>query len=337
MIISISANISGRDQQRLDSELDRLGIGFNIVQTRRESYYVCIPKGSFDIRLIGNLEGIIDVHRITDPYKLASRQWKKEGSRIDLGAGAVISEDSFSLIAGPCSLESEQQIDIISDFLVEQGVRMMRGGVFKPRSSPYAFRGLGIEGLKTFHAICKPKGLKIVTEVMQVSEIEKMLPYVDMFQVGARNSQNFDLLDALGRVDVPVLLKRGVAGTIEELLQSAEYIFSKGNERIVLCERGIRTYEHAYRNTFDINAISLLKEKSHLPVIADPSHGIGIRKHVPNIALASMAAGADGAMIELHHEPEKAYSDGQQTLNFEEFGRLVTNLGVLGKLRSEFV
>src|SRR5690606_1838743 len=187
------------------------------------------------------------------------------------------------------------QIDTISDFLVQQGIKIMRGGVYKPRSSPYAFRGLGIDGLKIFHSICKSKGLKIITEVMQVSEIEPMLPYVDILQVGARNSQNFNLLDALGKLDKPVLLKRGISGSIEELLQSAEYIFSKGNEKILLCERGIRTIENAYRNTFDINAISILKEKSHLPVIADTFHGIGIRKHVPNITYAATAAGADGA------------------------------------------
>jgi 3-deoxy-7-phosphoheptulonate synthase len=226
-------------------------------------------------------------------------------------------------MAGPCSVESEAQIETIADYLLEKGVHIMRGGVFKPRSSPYAFRGLGIEGLRPFKEICTARGIKVISEVMQVAEIEQMAPYVDIFQVGARNSQNFNLLDALGAVDKPVLLKRGISGTIEELLQSAEYIFCKGNEKIMLCERGIRTFEHAYRNTFDINAISILKEKSHLPVIADPSHGIGIRKHVPHIAMAAMAAGADGAIIEIHHEPECAYSDGQQTLNFEEFDHLL--------------
>ena len=205
----------------------------------------------------------------------------------------------------------------------------MRGGVYKPRSSPYAFRGLGIEGLKTFHRICKANGIKIITEVMQVSQIEEMVDYVDIFQVGARNTQNFNLLDALGKVDKPVLIKRGISGSIDELLQSAEYVFAAGNEKLMLCERGIRTFETAYRNTFDINAIPILKEKSHLPVIADSSHGIGIRKHVAKVTLASMIAGADGAIVEMHYEPEKAFSDGQQTLNFEEFDGLVKKMNEL--------
>lgn len=313
----------------MEARLAILKIGFTAVTTQRRRYYVCITKETFDIRAIGNMAGVLDVHRVNDAYKLVSNQWKTERSAIDLGHGTVVSDKDFSLMAGPCSIESEEQIETISDFLVANGVRIMRGGVFKPRSSPYAFRGVGMEGLRLFHGICQAKGLKIVTEVMQVAEIEQMAPYVNMFQVGARNSQNFNLLDALGAIDVPVLLKRGVSGTIEELLQSAEYIFSKGNEKIMLCERGIRTFENAYRNTFDVNAISILKEKSHLPVIADPSHGIGLRKHVPNIALAALAAGADGAIVEVHHEPEKAFSDGQQTLNFEEFGRLKKNIDAL--------
>jgi 3-deoxy-7-phosphoheptulonate synthase len=199
----------------------------------------------------------------------------------------------------------------------------MRGGVFKPRSSPYAFRGLGIEGLKMFHAKCKQAGIKIISEVMQVSQIAEMVDYIDVFQVGARNSQNFNLLDELGKVDKPVLLKRGISGTLEELLYSAEYIFSAGNEKIILCERGIRTYETYYRNTFDINAIPTLKEKTHLPVIADPSHGIGVREHVPAIAVAAVAAGADGLIYEIHPSPEEAISDAQQTLNFDESSNLI--------------
>jgi 3-deoxy-7-phosphoheptulonate synthase len=232
-------------------------------------------------------------------------------------------------MAGPCSIESEQQVERIVAELVKNNVKIMRGGVFKPRSSPYAFRGLGIDGLKMFYKHCKNNRIKIVTEVMQVSQIEEMHDYVDIFQVGARNTQNFNLLDALGGIDKAVLLKRGISGSIDELLQSAEYIFSAGNEKLMLCERGIRTFETAYRNTFDINAIPILKEKSHLPVIADPSHGIGIRKHVEKITLAALMAGADGAIVEMHYEPEKAYSDGQQNLNFEEFRKLIAKINAL--------
>jgi 3-deoxy-7-phosphoheptulonate synthase len=212
------------------------------------------------------------------------------------------------------------------DHLVQNGIKIMRGGVFKPRSSPYAFRGMGMEGLKMFNRICRQNGIKIITEVMQVSQIAEMYDYIDIYQVGARNSQNFNLLDELGKVDKPVLLKRGMSGTIDELLQSAEYVFSNGNEKLLLCERGIRTYETAYRNTFDINAIAVLKEKSHLPVIADPSHGIGVRDFVPAIALAAAVAGADGVIYEVHEKPEEAASDGQQTLNFIESKELVDNL-----------
>jgi 3-deoxy-7-phosphoheptulonate synthase len=202
----------------------------------------------------------------------------------------------------------------------------MRGGVFKPRSSPYAFRGMGVEGLKMWHTLARNAGIKIITEVMQVSQIAEMYDYVDIFQVGARNTQNFNLLDELGRVDKPVMIKRGISGTLEELLYSAEYVFAAGNEKLLLCERGIRTYEKASRNTMDVNAIPILKEKSHLPVVADPSHGIGIRDFVEPVALACVMAGADGIIYETHQKPEEAASDGQQTLDFQESARLIRRM-----------
>jgi len=211
----------------------------------------------------------------------------------------------------------------------------MRGGVYKPRSSPYSFRGLGQEGLQLWHSIASKYGIKIITEVMMVKQIEAMADYVDIFQVGARNAQNFNLLDALGEVDKPVLLKRSMSGTLDELLHSAEYIFSNGNERIMLCERGIRTYETAYRNTMDINAIAMLKQKTHLPVIADPSHGIGVRRFVEPIALASVMAGADGIIAEVHQTPEKAFSDAQQTLSFQEAEQLYERLRKAYRFREE--
>jgi 3-deoxy-7-phosphoheptulonate synthase len=206
----------------------------------------------------------------------------------------------------------------------------MRGGVFKPRTSPYSFRGLGLDGLKMFSRIARQNGVRVITEVLEISQIEEMYDYVDIYQVGARNTQNFNLLHALGSVDKPVLIKRGMSGTIEELLQSAEYIFSSGNEDLLLCERGIRTVETSYRNTLDLNSVPLLKEKSHLPVIVDPSHGIGIRRHVEPMALAAVMAGADGLLVEIHPEPEIAASDGQQTLNFDEASKL------FAKIRSAF-
>lgn len=326
MIIQLKKDITEIQRLAIDTVLVDLDIKTVDVVTQANHYKVAVLNKEIDIRLVGTMPGIQDVHRVTDNYKLVSGKWKVKPTQINLGDGVVIGGNDFSIMAGPCSIESEEQIEIIASHLAKNNVKIMRGGVFKPRSSPYAYRGIGIEGLKLFYSICREKGIKIITEVMQVSQIDEMIDYVDIFQVGARNTQNFNLLDALGRVDKPVLLKRGVSGSIDELLQSAEYVFSAGNEKIILCERGIRTFENAYRNTFDINAIPILKEKSHLPVIADPSHGIGIRKHVAKIALAALVAGADGAIIEMHHEPEKAFSDGQQTLNFAEFDLLVKQI-----------
>ena len=333
MIIHLEKNITLQNREAIDNLLKKHHIKAMDVTTQSNHYLVAVLNEETDIRLFGKMTGVADVYRVTDSYKLVSRKWKVHPTEIDLGDGVIIGERSFSIMAGPCSIESEEQIEKIVAQLVKSGIKIMRGGVYKPRSSPYAFRGLGINGLKIFHQICKTNGIKIITEVMQVSQIEEMVDYVDIFQVGARNTQNFNLLDALGKVDKPVLIKRGISGSIDELLQSAEYIFSSGNEKLMLCERGIRTFENAYRNTFDINAIPILKEKSHLPVIADPSHGIGIRKHVANITLAAMIAGADGVIVEMHYEPEKAFSDGQQTLNFEEFGDLVNRINVLRGIR----
>lgn len=326
MIIQLKKDISHLTLENIQQILTSYKIKNNYVKTQVSNYLVCFNKTEFDIRKIGFIEGVQDVHSVNDDYKLVSKKWKLNNSVIDLGNGIRYDRENPIVIAGPCSVESEKQMEQIVDHLVKNNIKIARGGVFKPRSSPYTFRGLGIDGLKMMYELCKPHDIKIVTEVMQVSQIEEMLPYVDVFQVGARNSQNFNLLDALGSIDKAVLLKRGISGTIDELLQSAEYVFSKGNEKVILCERGIRTFETAYRNTFDINAIQVLKDKSHLPVIADPSHGVGIRDHVSKLALASIVAGADGVIYEVHPTPEEALSDGQQTLNFEESDQLVKQI-----------
>ncbi len=332
MIIQLDKHNSGEDTALIVSALKASNYAVTPVNTQFGNYLVCIGKEETDLRKIGHLKGVKDIHKVSDSYKLVSRKWKTEYTPIDLGDGVVIGGGKTGLMAGPCSVESEEQIEKIVAHLVKNGIPMIRGGVFKPRSSPYAFRGLGIDGLKMMKEQCAPQGIKIVTEVMQVSQIAEMHDYVDVFQVGARNSQNFNLLDALGEVDKPVLLKRGISGTIEELLHSAEYIFSKGNERLMLCERGIRTFETLYRNTFDINAIQLLKDRSHLPVIADPSHGIGIREYVPRLALSALISGADGIIYEVHEKPEEALSDGQQTLNFAESELLVKKIQALQTL-----
>ena len=329
MIITLRQDASPDQILTIEQKLTSLGLKLVDVTSQSGRYFVIARMPNLDIRSLADLKGVDDVHIVSDTYKLVSRKWKLNPSSIPAGLASDVTPiggGGMSIMAGPCSVESEDQLVQIADFLVSQGVQFMRGGVFKPRSSPYAFRGLGIEGLAMMASVCRPRGIKIVTEVMQVSQIDPMLAYVDVFQVGARNTQNFNLLDALGQVSTPVLLKRGISGTIDELLQSAEYIFSGGNERIIFCERGIRTYETASRNTLDLNAVPILKDKSHLPVIIDPSHGIGIRQFVTPMALAGLMAGADGVILEVHPEPEKAASDGAQTLSFAEaeicFGKM---------------
>lgn len=326
MIIQFKKDISPSDKKSIVQKVQTLEYKTTEVITQSGQYLVGIGKKDFDIRALGHMPGISDVHRVSDDYKLVSRKWKVGRSKIDLGDGVYIGDGELSIMAGPCSIENENQVALTLAHLKNNGVRIMRGGVFKPRSSPYAFRGMGVDGLKMWYEQAKAQGIKIITEVMQVSQIAEMYDYVDVFQVGARNTQNYNLLDELGKIDKPVMIKRGISGTLEELLYSAEYVFSAGNEKLLLCERGIRTYEKASRNTMDVNAIPILKEKTHLPVIADPSHGIGIRDFVEPIALAAVMAGADGIIYETHQEPEKAASDGQQTLDFEESAKLINRL-----------
>lgn len=326
MIIKLENEISKEDKLNLKIQVETLGFKPKEISTQFGQYLVCIGKNEIDLRKIGFMAGVSDIHKVSDPYKLVSTKWKVGKSAIDLGDGVKIGNGHFQVMAGPCSIENEAQIINTISHLKSNNIKIMRGGVYKPRSSPYSFRGLGMEGLKLWHKLAQENGIKIITEVMEVSQIEQMHDYVDVFQVGARNSQNFNLLDELGKADKPVLLKRGISGTIDELLQSAEYIFSNGNEKIMLCERGIRSFETAYRNTMDINAIAILKDRSHLPVIADPSHGIGVRKYVDKIALASVMAGADGIIMEVHECPEKAFSDGQQTLDFNQSSVLLTKI-----------
>ncbi len=336
MIIQLQQNISDTQKSAIIDVVGKLGYKSTEVKTQRGNYLVSIGKKEFDIRSVGHLPGIADIHRVSDDYKLVSRKWKVDRSQIDLGDGVIIGGDSLSIMAGPCSIETEKQVEDTIAHLKKNNVSVMRGGVFKPRSSPYAFRGLGVDGLKMWHQQAKRAGIKIISEVMQVSQIAEMYDYIDIFQVGARNTQNFNLLDELGKVDKPVMIKRGISGTIEELLSSAEYVFSGGNEKLILCERGIRTYEKASRNTLDINAIPILKEKSHLPVVADPSHGIGIREYVEPVALAAVMAGADGIIYETHQKPEEAFSDGAQTLDFNESSQLISKLRKAFELRESF-
>lgn len=337
MIIQLQPEISAAQRTQLGDAVQQFGYDAKEVITQHGIYWVCVGSADFDIRRIGTHAGVRDVHRVNASNKLVSRLWKVENTVVDLGHNIRIGDGGCALMAGPCSIESEEQIEKTVAFLVQQQVKIMRGGVFKPRSSPYAFRGMGMDGLRLFAKACRAAGIKIITEVMEQEQIDAMYEYIDIYQVGARNAQNFNLLDALGKTDKPVLLKRGLSGTIDELLAAAEYVFSNGNERIILCERGIRTYEKAYRNTLDLNAVPVLKEKSHLPVVVDPSHGIGLRTHVPEMALAAVTAGADGLLLEIHEQPEKALSDGQQTLSFAEAANVFSKINDLVLLREKWI
>ena len=268
------------------------------------------------------LPGVLSVQRISQPYKLASRQFHEHDSVFPLD-GFTVGGEEIAIMAGPCAVESHSQLLDIAHAVREAGANALRGGVFKPRTSPYSFQGLGEEGLKYMAEARAETGMPIVVEVMAVSQIEMMTKYVDVFQLGARNMQNFNLLRAIGETRTPVLLKRGMSATIEELLMASEYILSGGNTRVMLCERGIRTFETATRNTTDINAIPVLKKLTHLPVIIDPSHSTGDSAYVSAVAKAGIAAGADGIIVEVHNDPANAVSDGRQSLTPEAFAKLV--------------
>jgi 3-deoxy-7-phosphoheptulonate synthase len=281
-----------------------------------------------DPRLIEMLDGVTEVLRVTEPYKLASRAFKPEGTVVSIG-DVRVGGDEVIVMAGPCSAETDEQVNATAAAVKKAGAKILRGGAFKPRSSPYSFQGLGEEGLRMLKAAANQHDLKLVSEVMDISQIELIDNYADIFQLGARNMQNFTLLRELGRVRKPVLLKRGISATIEEWLLSAEYILAGGNTQVILCERGIRTFESYTRNTLDISAIPVVKKRSHLPIIADPSHGTGRRDKVAPMARAAVAAGADGLIIEVHCDPDHALSDGAQSLFPQQFDRLMAELRII--------
>src|SRR5579875_1528052 len=276
------------------------------------------PIDDFDPAALEVLAGVKECHRIVSPYKLASRHFNPAGTVIKIGPVEIGGPKLVSM-AGPCSVESEEQIEACAAIVADAGAQVIRGGAFKPRSSPYSFQGLGEEGLRIMRTAADRQGLLVVSEVMDQVQIPMLVEYSDILQVGARNMQNFNLLRELGKVRKPILLKRGIAATIEELLLSAEYIMSGGNYQVMLCERGIRTFETSTRNTMDIAAMPVLKRLTHLPVIADPSHGTGKRDYVIPMARAAVAAGADGLLIEVHPDPDHAASDGAQTLRPDQF------------------
>lgn len=265
---------------------------------------------------------VLDVKRVSEPFKKANRKFHPQDTIITLDNGLQIGEGHFVRMAGPCSVESEEQFMTIARGVAKSGAQVLRGGAFKPRTSPYSFQGLGEEGIKIMLKAKKETGLPIVTEIMDASQL-KYFDEVDIIQVGARNMQNFELLKVLGKTDKPILLKRGLSATMEEWLMSAEYVMSEGNDRVILCERGIRTFETATRNTLDLSSVPVIKKKSHLPIIVDPSHGVGHTAYVPAMAYAAAACGADGLIVEVHNDPKNALSDGQQSLTLEQYDAMI--------------
>ena len=320
-------------EEQIQAVVERMmEIGFNVHRTTGTVQTILAgvgTPGAFEHAEFDVLAGVAEVIRITSPYKLAGRSFRPEGTIVRFPSGVSIGGEQVVVMAGPCSVESREQIFAAAKIVSSAGAKFLRGGAFKPRSSPYSFQGHGLEALKLLREAADAHGLLTVSEVMEISQIEVMMPYVDLFQVGARNMQNFNLLRELGQVRRPVLLKRGIAATIEELLLSAEYLLAGGNYDVILCERGIRTFETYTRNTMDISAIPVVHKLSHLPILGDPSHGTGRRDKVPAMARATVAAGGDGLLIEVHPNPDKALSDGAQSLFPEQFSQLMDSLRVI--------
>jgi 3-deoxy-7-phosphoheptulonate synthase len=330
MIVAMQETATEEQIQDVIEHLVRMGFSVHRTTGVRQSVLAAVgARVDFDTRNLEVLSGVEHVHRISAPYKLSGRAFRPEGTIIKFANGLQVGGPEVVVMAGPCSVESREQLFNVAERVTKAGARVLRGGAFKPRSSPYSFQGLGLEALKLLREAGDRFGLLVISEVMEISQIQMMLPYVDIFQVGARNMQNFNLLRELGKVDKPVLLKRGIAATLEELLLSAEYIMAGGNYQVILCERGIRTFETYTRNTLDICAIPIVHKLSHLPMASDPSHGTGIRDKVPPMARASVAAGADVLLIEVHHDPDRALSDGAQSLYPDQFSTLMDELRII--------
>jgi 3-deoxy-7-phosphoheptulonate synthase len=329
MVIVMEKHTAEGNIERVMAEL--VGRGFDVHRSSGSDQTVLGVVGNvetIDPREFELFDGVQEVVRVSEPYKLSSRTFKRDKTVVKT-RGVEIGGSEVVVMAGPCSIESEKQLFETARRVARSGARVLRGGAYKPRTSPYAFQGMGIEGLKLLRAAADENGMAAVSEVMEISQIEGMLQYVDILQVGARNMQNFNLLSALGQVRKPVLLKRGMSATIQEWLLASEYILSGGNYEVILCERGIRTFETYTRNTLDISAIPVIEKLSHLPIIADPSHAVGRRDKVMPLARAIVAAGADGLLIEVHHDPDKALCDGPQSLYPDQFARLMDELRII--------
>jgi len=327
VIIVVSPEATPDDLDHIVARIEQTGRSAHLsVGTERSIIGVIGPDDPGLQDVFEALPHVESVHRVTKPYKLVSREFHPANTIVDVGYGVTVGGHELAVMAGPCSIENRDHIFDAARGVKAAGATILRGGAYKPRSSPYAFRGLGQEGLRYLHEAGTEYGLPVITELMTIRDIDAVCEYADIIQIGARNMQNFILLDEVGKVRKPVMLKRAMAGQIEEWLLAAEYILAQGNPNVILCERGIRTFETAYRNTFDVNAIPLVKELSHLPVIADPSHGTGKANLVTPVAMAGIAAGADGLMIEVHNNPEQALSDGAQSLTYERFESMMRSV-----------
>jgi 3-deoxy-7-phosphoheptulonate synthase len=329
MIVNMAVNATEAEINHVVARIKECGYQAHLSRGEERTIVGVVGKGDkhrSELEALRAAPGVEEIIYISHPFKLASRDFHPKGTVVDLGKGVSIGGTDVVVAAGPCAVESEEQINLVAERVAQAGAKLLRGGAFKPRSSPYSFQGLGEEGLRLMRKAADENGLLVVSEVMDPSQVEVMLPHVDVMQVGARNMQNYNLLRALGEITKPVLLKRGMSATIEELLLSAEYIMSGGNYNVILCERGIRTFDTYMRNTMDIAAIPVIQQLSHLPVVADPSHGTGRRDKVATMARASVAAGVDGLLIEVHPDPERALSDGAQSLYPDQFAQLMDDL-----------
>ncbi len=318
----------GATQEQIDKVkalIERKGFTAHISEGELHTVIGAVGGKTMDPRDIELLEGVKEVIRITSNYKLASRVFQAEDTIIEVN-GVKFGGEHIGLIAGPCTVESFEQMDKTAEVLKKSGVKVLRGGAFKPRTSPYAFQGLGEEGLEIIRAVADKHNMAVTSEVMEISQIPMFEKYVDILQVGARNMQNFNLLKELGMIRKPIMIKRGLSATFEEWLMSAEYVLAGGNREVMLCERGIRTFERVTRNTLDLSAIPVIKKVSHLPILIDPSHGTGLRDKVAPMSRASVAAGCDGLIIEVHYDPESAVCDGAQSLYPEQYDKLYQDI-----------
>ena len=329
MIIVMNSKATEAQIDHVQKKLEQWGFGTHFSQGIERTIIGAIgPKRAGIMESIEAMDGVEKVVPILQPFKLASREFQKETTQVNV-KGVIFGGTKLVIIAGPCAVENEEQMLEAARMVKKAGASMLRGGAFKPRTSPYAFQGLEEEGLKILKSVSTEVGIPFVTEVVNPRDVDLVACYADMFQIGARNMQNFTLLKEVGRTKKPVILKRGLAATIEEWLMAAEYILSEGNYQLVLCERGIRTYETSTRNTLDLSAIPSIQRLSHLPILADPSHGTGKRHLVLPLSRAAVAAGADGLLIEVHPDPESALSDGPQSLNFKEFEALMSEINLV--------